>query len=290
MLTAIGAVIGRDLLRFVRQRGRLVASLTRPLIWLFIIGTAYEHVIHTHIGAMTYRRFMLPGILAMVILFSAFISALITVHDREFGPLRMLLIAPLRRWLAVIAKIMSSGLIGLVQAVLLLPLIWILGLEPPADAVLATVGALALASLTISSLGLLLASRLRSIENFAVVFNSILFPAFFLSGALYRSSSLPSILQPLVSANPVTYAVDLIRHGLYAATSTTRGQFDFSTTTDALVLVAITLVSAWLAIGSFGQEERMDRVLLLGAPGVARRAPLRLSVLRAARRMRTEKG
>src|SRR5262249_32543246 len=132
---AITAVVVRELLRFVRQRGRLLSTFARPLLWLIVIGSGFERVVPSE-GTVSYKQFLLPGIYGMVILFSAMLSALATVHDREFGPIRMLLVAPLRRSTVVVAKTFSSTLLGIVQALLLGPLIWILGLRPSAAALL----------------------------------------------------------------------------------------------------------------------------------------------------------
>src|SRR4051794_19003377 len=103
MIGAIVAVIVRELTRFWRQKGRLVSTFVRPLLWLVIIGSGFEKVVPTY-GHVSYKQFLMPGIFGMVVLFSSMLSALATVHDREFGPIRMLLIAPIPRSATVIAK------------------------------------------------------------------------------------------------------------------------------------------------------------------------------------------
>ena len=133
MIGAVVAVVTRELIRFQRQRGRLFASLARPLLWLIVIGAGFEKLVPTQ-GTVSYKQFLLPGLYGMVILFSTMLSALATVHDREFGPIRMLLVAPVPRWIIVIAKTISSALLGMIQVVLLFPLIWILGLHPSLSA------------------------------------------------------------------------------------------------------------------------------------------------------------
>src|SRR5712692_2302406 len=159
MMGAIVAVVVREFLRFARQRGRLLSTFARPLLWLVVIGSGFERVVPSQ-GTVSYKQFLLPGIYGMVLLFSTMLTALATVHDREFGPIRMLLVAPLPRSVAVIAKTISSSLLGVIQAVLLLPLIWILGLRPSFGAVLELLGAIALTSFALGSLGMVIASRL----------------------------------------------------------------------------------------------------------------------------------
>ena len=270
MTGAIIAVVVREFLRFVRQRGRLLSSLARPLVWLVIVGSGFERVVPSE-GTVSYKQFLLPGIFGMVLLFSTMLSALATVHDREFGPIRMLLVAPLPRAATVLAKLVSSTLLGFVQAVLLLPLIWILGLHPTPLGILQLLGAFALTALALSSIGLVIASRMRSIENFAGIMNFLMFPMFFLSSALYPASGLPGFLQPFVRADPLTYGIDLMRHpllhGLYAANLSS----DYTTAFDVVVLILVTAVLLSLASLLFGEEEHLARVLLTDGPRQGRR-------------------
>ena len=274
MFGAIVAVVVRELTRFWRQRGRAVASFARPLLWLVVIGAGFEKLVPTE-GTVSYKQFLLPGLFGMVVLFSTMLTALATVHDREFGPIRMLLVAPLPRFVAVVAKTISSALLGVIQAVLLFPLIWILGLRPSLGALLELLGAIALASFALGSFGMVIASRLRSIENFAGVMNFLMFPMFFLSSALYPASLLPGFLQPLVRADPLTYSIDLMRHpllrGLYPGNLGT----DYTISFDVLVLVLLAVVLIALASLLFGEEEHLGRILLVEPPRAkGRRLPL----------------
>jgi ABC-2 type transport system permease protein len=274
MIGAVVAVITRELIRFQRQRGRLFASLVRPLLWLIVIGAGFEKLVPSE-GTVSYKQFLLPGLFGMVILFSTMLSALATVHDREFGPIRMLLVAPVPRWIIVIAKTVSASLLGIIQVVILFPLIWILGLDPSASTLLALLGAVALGAVAISSVGMVIASRMRSIENFAGIMNFLMFPMFFLSSALYPAVLLPGFLQPFVRANPLTYAIDLMRHpllgGLYPGNLGT----DYTVRFDILVLVLVTVILTTLACLLFGEEDHLGKVLLnepprTGQPAAAR--------------------
>ena len=278
MIGVFSAVVSREVIRFWRQRGRLFASLARPLLWLIVIGAGFERLVPTE-GTVSYKQFLLPGLYGMVILFSTMLSALATVHDREFGPMRMLLVAPVQRWVIVIAKTVSAALLGTIQVVLLFPLIWILGLQPSFSAILALLGAVALGSVAISSVGMVIASRMRSIENFAGIMNFLMFPMFFLSSALYPAVLLPGFLQPFVRANPLTYAIDLMRHpllrGLYPGNLGT----DYTARFDVLVLVLVSAVLLTLACLLFGEEDHLGRILL-NEPLRAKRTPASSKVLR----------
>lgn len=265
MTGAIIAVVTREFLRFGRQRGRLLSTVARPLIWLVVVGSGFERVVPSE-GTVSYKQFLLPGIFAMVLLFSTMLSALATVHDREFGPIRMLLVAPLPRPVTVVAKLVSSSALGVLQAVLFLPLIWILGLQPSAVALGELIGAFVLSAIALSSIGLLLASRLKSIENFAGIMNFLMFPMFFLSSALYPASNLPGFLRPLVRADPLTYVVDLMRHpllhGLYAANLST----DYTAGFDVAILTTMIVIFLALASLLFGEEDHLGKILLTEAP------------------------
>jgi ABC-2 type transport system permease protein len=276
MTGAVVAVVVREFLRFGRQRGRMLSTFARPMLWLVVIGSGFQRVVPTE-GTVSYKQFLLPGIYGMVLLFSTMLSALATVHDREFGPIRMLLVAPLPRSVAVLAKTLSSALLGIFQAVLLLPLIWILGLRPSLTSLLEFLGTLVIAALALSSLGMLLASRLRSLENFAGVMNFLMFPMFFLSSALYPASSLPGFLQPFVRVDPLTYGIDLMRHPLLHGLYPVNLGADYTVRFDIWVLVALTAVLLALACLLFGEEDHLGRILLTEAP---RRRPRRLSLSR----------
>lgn len=265
MIGAIVAVVIRELTRFQRQRGRLIATFARPLLWLIVIGAGFEKLVPTQ-GTVSYKQFLLPGLFGMVILFSTMLTALATVHDREFGPIRMLLVAPIPRGVTVFAKTVSAAILGVLQCLLLFPLIWILGLRPSIGAVLELIGAIMIASFAMATLGMVIASRLRSIENFAGIMNFLMFPMFFLSSALYPASLLPGWLQPLVRADPLTYGIDLMRHpllrGLYPGNLGT----DYKISFDVMVLVLVALVLLALASLLFGEEEHLGRILLVETP------------------------
>jgi ABC-2 type transport system permease protein len=262
-------VVARELRRFSRQRGRLLSTFARPLLWLVVFGSGLEHVVANE-GTVSYKQFMLPGIYGMVLLFSTMLSALATVHDREFGPIRMLLVAPLPRSFAVVAKTVSATVLGIVQVLLVLPLIWILGLRPSVLDLLGFAGALLVSSLALASVGMVVASRLRSIENFAAIMNFVMFPMLFLSGALYPAATLPGFLQPFVRANPLAYAIDLMRHPLLAGLHPGNLGSQHAAGFDVGVLVAVSAVLLTLAARLFGEEDHLGRILLRDDPRRAR--------------------
>lgn len=257
-MSPVAAIVVREFRRFLRQRGRLLSTLARPLLWLFVIGSGFSGIVAVTTG-LSYRDYLLPGVIGMVILFSAMLAALSTVYDRELGVVRMMLVAPVRRVTLVMAKVLSSAVLAAAQGWALLLLVPVLGIEMDVGGLaLATLG-VAASSAALAAIGMLLASRIGSLENFAVVMNFVVFPMFFLSGALYPVERLPDVLRWAAAANPLTYGIDLMKHGLFGAG---RGAFGGEIAPELSVLVlavttaAATLVAAW----GFGREDRFTRV------------------------------
>ena len=267
---AIRAVVEREFKRFIGQRGRLLSTFVRPLLWLIVIGSGYSAIVSESEG-ISYHQYLLPGIFGMVLLFSTMLSALATVHDREFGPIRMLLIAPVPRATIVWAKTLAATLLGSAQALLFIPLLFFLGVRPGPTALVLFIGSVVLTALALASFGMLLASRIRSIEGFAVLMNFVIFPMFFLSGALYPAARLPAWLQPVVRINPLTYGIDLMKHTLLPHGLGPLGG-EFTPTLDVGVLLGFTAVALLLAQALFGREEHLGRILLAGTPKRAKRS------------------
>jgi ABC-2 type transport system permease protein len=208
----------------------------------------------------------------MVILFSSMLSALGSVHDRQFGPMRMLLVAPVPRGLIVFGKTISATLLGAAFAIVLSPLAWLFHIEPSFLSYLGFVGAVLLTGLALSSLGMLVASFVQALEDFTVAMNFVIFPLFFLSGALYPAEKLSGYLQPLVRINPLTYGVDLMRQTMLAGEPHVLSPVEFSAGTDVGFLLAFSLLALTLAASLFGGEGHLSSMFLSRAP---RRAPVR---------------
>jgi ABC-2 type transport system permease protein len=219
---AIVGIVARDLTRTTRQTSRLLGGVARPFMWLLLVGTGYNAIARVE-GGLPYHAFVFPGIVVMAALFGAMLTAIATVYDREFGMLRLMLASPAGVPAVLTGRAVAAALVGLVQGGIVLacaPL-----LVPVTPRALGTaVGALALAAASSALLGLLVAARLRSVENFAGVINVVLFPLLFVSGALYPTTGMPSALRRLATVNPVTYQVDLMRHALGQGAEFTAGR------------------------------------------------------------------
>ncbi|HEY3011479.1 MAG TPA: ABC transporter permease [Gemmatimonadales bacterium] len=246
-LSAVYGIVARDLTRASRQTSRLLGGLARPFMWLLLVGTGYNAIARIE-GGISYQAFVYPGIIVMAALFGAMLTAISTVYDREFGMLRLMLASPAGAGAVLTGRALAGTLVGLLQGGIVLacaPLVVPVSLQTLATAI----GALALSCISSSVLGLLVAARLRSVENFAGVINVVLFPLLFVSGALYPTSSMPSVLRLLARANPVTYQVDLMRHAFTQPTEFTAG-------TDVGVLIGVTVALFGLTCLLFDPEQR----------------------------------
>jgi ABC-2 type transport system permease protein len=209
---AIVGIVARDLARTTRQTSRLLGGVARPFMWLLLVGTGYNAIARVESG-LPYDAFVFPGIVVMAALFGAMLTAIATVYDREFGMLRLMLASPAGVPAVLTGRAVAAALVGLVQGGIVLACAPLIVRVTP-GAVGAALGALTLAAVSSALLGLLVAARLRSVENFAGVINVVLFPLLFVSGALYPTAGMPPALRLLASVNPVTYQVDLMRHAL----------------------------------------------------------------------------
>src|SRR4051794_36288499 len=181
-LTAVYGIVARDVTRATRQTGRLLGGLARPFMWLLLVGTGYSAIAKLD-GGLGYHAFVFPGIVVMAALFGSMLTAISTVYDREFGMLRLMLASPAGAPAVLLGRAVAAALVGFLQGGIVLacaPLVMAVSLRSLA----AGIGALALGCISSSTLGLLIAARIRSVENFAGVINVVLFPLLFVSGAL----------------------------------------------------------------------------------------------------------
>lgn len=243
---AVKAVVGRELSKVFRQRGRLISSMVRPLIWLLVIGSGVGSMLQGE-QQSGYLSFLVPGIVAMTLLFAALLSALTLVYDKEFGVMRMMLIAPIEHYWIVVAKLIAATITAMVQAIMLLVILALIGLVEIKVALLLLMPALATA-ICCAAIGGLIAAWSKTLDNFAVIMNFFIFPLFFLSGALYPVSQLPEFLKYIVLLNPFSYGVDLMKHAVPAAHS------DFSIITDLTVLAVFSITAIVMACWRFSRE------------------------------------
>ena len=217
------AILKRELLRFLLQRGRFFSALVRPLVWLFIFAAGFRSVLGVSIippyeTYVLYEEYVTPGLCAMIQLFGGLQSSLSMVYDREVGSMRILLTSPYPRWFLLTSKLVAGTSISIIQVYVYLGIAWWWEVQPPPGGYLLVLPALFLAGLMLGAFGLLLSSVIKQLENFASVMNFVIFPMFFTSSALYplwRVQEASYVLYNICQINPFTYCVELIRFALY---------------------------------------------------------------------------
>ncbi|GAA3090390.1 peptide ABC transporter permease [Streptomyces roseofulvus] len=213
-LRAVHALVHRDLLRLARQRVPTALMLLHPVLYLFILGGGLAALIPAGTLGVGYRTYLFPGMLMMTVQTPAIMVGIRLITDRQSGYLRELLMAPVGRTTLLLGSCAGGTLVATVQGAVLLGLAGAVGL--PYDPVLLALllGGMVLASFTLTALSLALAVGLRSPETFHTLLGLVMMPLLFLSGGFFPLASLPGWVQSLTAANPLAYAVDLLRRSI----------------------------------------------------------------------------
>ncbi|HLQ14900.1 MAG TPA: ABC transporter permease [Candidatus Eisenbacteria bacterium] len=221
-LRAIYIIWYRDILRYWRDRWRLVASLAQPLLFLVVFGSGLSSSLGGASafgtkGGLSYIQFMYPGIIGMAILFTAIFGAMSIVWDREFGFLKEVLVAPIDRYAVAIGKALGGTTQAMIQGLILLVLAPFVGVTLTVPTVLAMIPLAAVLAFGLSAFGVALASTMKSLQGFQVVMNFLMMPMFFLSGALFPLNNLPGWMTVLTRLDPAAYGIDPLRRVVLSA-------------------------------------------------------------------------
>ena len=258
ILRALRAVTVREVGKFVQQRGRLLSALVRPLLWLVVFAAGFYNVFGVSIippykTYVTYQVYIVPGLLAMILLFHGMQSSLSMVYDREMGVMRLLLTAPLPRWVLLACKLAAGAVLSVITCYVFLAVCILFDVTFEPIDWLAVLPALIVSSFMLGALWLFLSVYIRQVENFAGAMNFVMFPMFFFSSALYPLWRLreggSELLYYVSLANPFTYAVELIRFALYGLLEPV----------SALVVVGATMLFFLLAVAGYDPQRGMLR-------------------------------
>jgi ABC-2 type transport system permease protein len=212
---AMRIVWKRDLIRFATDRTRIWMLLVQPLLFLFVLGAGLESLAAPSTGGVDLTTFIFPGVLCMALVFSSIFSAATLVMDREFGFLREMMVAPVRRSSIVVGKCLGGATVAALQGSILLALAGLVSVPYDPVLLLGLFGLLLLLAFTVTAFGMVVAVRIKQIQSFTAVMQMLAMPMFFLSGALYPVSGLPTWLEVLNRLNPLTYAVDPMRRLMF---------------------------------------------------------------------------
>jgi len=204
----------REVLRFYRDRGRVIGALAPPVLFWFIIGSGLQGSFHAPGTASAgYLQYFFPGTLLLIVLFTAIFSTISIIEDRHQGFLQAVLVAPVPRSSVVFGKLLGGTTLGFLQGVTFLLLTPWTGLTLRAWALPMVLLELWLVSFSLTGLGFWIAWKMDSTQGFHAVMNLFLMPMWILSGSLFPASGAPGWLQWIMALNPVTYASAALQHG-----------------------------------------------------------------------------
>ena len=208
-LDAIRMIWVRDLIRYFRDRIRLLGSIARPVLWLLIMGTGLG--VAFKMRGVSYAHFIFPGIIVMNIIFSAMQSTVSIIRDREFGFLREMLVAPIPRSSIVLGKALSGSTVAFMEGLFVLFFASCIKIHIPLLNLLLLLPLMFFIAFACTSMGIVIAVRMTSFEGFGVISSFVIMPMFFLSGAMFPIDNLPPWVNLIIRLNPLTYGVDLLR-------------------------------------------------------------------------------
>jgi len=240
----------REMKRFIRAKSRIIGMLAMPLLFLAFMGMGFSGVsIPGAGGGVNYITFLIPGIIGMGMLFTSMFAGISVLWDREFGFLKEIMIAPVNRVSIVLGRIAGGATTALIQGILILLIAMVIGFRIPGlmEFAMAVVFMLLIAT-TFIGLGLVFASKMRDMQGFNLIMNFVIFPLFFLSGALFPLDNLPFFIKAISYIDPLTYGIDGMRASLI-------GFSTFNVIVDFMVLLGMSAIMVFLGAYFFEKSE-----------------------------------
>jgi ABC-2 type transport system permease protein len=231
----------RQLKRYLRSPARIAGSLGQPILFLVALGFGFGPIFQKA-GGGDYFQFLVPGVMAMSILFTSVFTGVEIIWDRQFGFLKETLVAPVSRITIMVGRTLGGATISVFQGCVVLFLATIFGFRFSPVMFLPALLFMLLIALLFTALGTAIGSVLEDMQGFQLIMNFLLMPLFFLSGALFPLSGLPEALTVIASVDPLSYGVDGLRASLI-------GLAHFGVALDLIVLAAV--AAFFLAVGSY---------------------------------------
>ena len=215
-LRAVRVVWRRELIRFSRDRMRIVTSLVQPFLFLFVLGTGLSSFVSASTHGINFKTFIYPGVLCMAVMFTAMFSAASIVWDREFGFLREMMVAPVRRSSIVLGKVAGGATVAAFQGLIVIAIAGLVDIPYNLGLILELFGLSLLVAFAITAFGVMFAARINQMQSFMALMQMVIMPMFFLSGALFSVAALPAWLAVLNRLDPLTYAVEPMRRAIFS--------------------------------------------------------------------------
>ncbi len=243
------------MVRFIRQRNRVIGALATPLMfWLLIGGGMGRSFQADNIpGGENYLQYFFPGSILMILLFTAIFSTISIIEDRREGFLQSVLVAPVSRMAIVLGKVLGGTILATGQGVLFLCLAPLVGIPLTITGFLSAIVIMAIIAFALTGLGFCIAWRMSSTQGFHAVMNLFLMPMWFLSGALFPADKAWGVLRWIMNANPLAHGLTSLRQSLY--TNTAAGS---SITTGLIVSIGFALLMLLLASWTAGSRVQAD--------------------------------
>jgi ABC-2 type transport system permease protein len=264
---AIKIMWRRELIRFKNDRTRIVTSLVQPLLFLFVLGSGLEAFGAGGGGNVNIKTFIYPGILCMTVMFTAMFSSMSIVWDREFGFLREMMVAPIKRSSIVLGKVLGGATVASLQGVVMIVIAPLVDVPYNPVMIAGLFLMMVLLAATITAFGVMIAARIKQMQSFMGVMQMIIMPMFFISGALYPINNLPAWLAVLNRFDPLTYAVDPMRKIVFSHLDSVPAQFAAAnggvtwfgwrvpTALEVAVVAILGLIMLGIAIWEFNSAE-----------------------------------
>ncbi len=232
----------RQIKRYLRSKSRIIGSLGQPLLFLLALGYGFGPTFQKA-GQGNYIFFLVPGVIAMTVLFSSVFFGIEIIWDRQFGFLKETMVAPVSRFNIMLGRTLGGATVSSIQGLIVFTISLLVGFRPANWLmVLPMFLIMFLISLLFTSLGTAIASKMEDMHGFQLIMNFLIMPLFFLSGALFPLNNLPKTISVITRFNPLSYGVDALRGVLINGAH-------FGLGLDILVLSVLTLF--FLGLGSF---------------------------------------
>jgi ABC-2 type transport system permease protein len=249
MLLQIYTLWWREVVRFLRQRSRVTGAFLQPLVFWALLGVGFNASFRPAgtPTSVSYAEYFYPGVIALVLLFTAIFATISTIEDRKQGFLQGVLVAPITRRSIVMSQALGGTTLALMQGIIFLVLAPIAGVALSFSAVTATIVIMALVAFALTNMGLIIAWRIDSTQGFHAIMNLILLPIWMLSGAFFPAAGAPGWLAWVMRLNPMTYGMAALRESLYLAHPGTIGSLP-NLTFSAILTVAFAVVTYLIAV------------------------------------------
>ncbi len=237
----------RQIKKYLRSTPRLIGTLAQPVVFLVMFGYGLGSTFAQAGG--NYIDYLVPGIIAMSIIFTAIFTGIEMIWDRQFGFLKETLVAPMSRFNVMLGRTLGGATVSTIQGIIVFFIALLFGFRPISWlAVIPAVGIMFLISLVFAAFGTCIGSVLEDIQAFSIIINFIIQPLLYLSGALFPATGFPSWLSFISHVDPLTYGNDALRYLLSGI-----GYHDLGLGLDTLALIIFSVI--FLAAGGYFFEK-----------------------------------